>query len=134
MTSSPTADQPLFLNRHDGVGFVTPAPATRDVRVLLSPLLQEGMGDFAVGMTQIPAGVVGTRHSHPETTEIWMILSGRGRARIGDEDRPVAPGDVVYTPPGVSHQFVNDGDEPVTVYFLYSPSGAEQRVLDGGFK
>ena len=35
MSSSPTADVPLFLDRDDGVGFVTPAPATRDVRVLL---------------------------------------------------------------------------------------------------
>ncbi|MCY4632217.1 MAG: hypothetical protein OXE75_15225 [bacterium] len=35
MASKATAGEPLFLDRDDGVGFVTPAPATRDVRVLL---------------------------------------------------------------------------------------------------
>jgi len=122
--------EPLFLNREDGIGFVTPAPSPRDVRVLLSPLLQEEMEDFAMGITTVPPGVVGTLHAHPQTAEVWMFLSGHGRAVVGTEDRPTAPGDVVYTPPGVEHQFINDSDGPVTLFWLYSPAGDEKFVLN----
>ena len=41
-------------------------------------------------------------HSHP-THEFYYILSGRGIMRIGDEERAVAQGDLVYTPPDTVH-------------------------------
>ena len=41
-------------------------------------------------------------HSHP-THEFYYILSGRGTMKIGDEEREVAQGDLVYTPPETAH-------------------------------
>lgn len=131
---SAAATEPLFLEPSDGVGLVTPEPSPRDVRVLLSPLLQDGMGDYAVGITTVPPGVVGTLHSHPETAEVWMIVEGNGLARVGDQERPVTSGSIVYTPPGVPHQFINRSDAPVKLFWLYSPSGGEQAVIDAEFR
>ena len=46
----------------------------------------------------------------------------------------VGPGQVVYTPPGVEHQFVNTGDEPVKLFWTFSPPGPERRVIDETFR
>jgi len=41
-------------------------------------------------------------HSHP-THEFYYVLRGRGIMTIGDEDRDIAQGDLVYIPPDVVH-------------------------------
>jgi quercetin dioxygenase-like cupin family protein len=41
-------------------------------------------------------------HSHP-THEFYYVLRGRGIMTIGDEDRSIAQGDLVYIPPDVVH-------------------------------
>ena len=41
-------------------------------------------------------------HSHP-THEFYYVLRGRGIMTIGDEDRTIAQGDLVYIPPDVVH-------------------------------
>ena len=35
------------------------------MKVLLSPLLQEGLEDFSIGVTEVPPHGEGTRHNHP---------------------------------------------------------------------
>ena len=41
-------------------------------------------------------------HSHP-THEFYYVLRGRGVMTVGDEDRTIAQGDLVYIPPDVVH-------------------------------
>jgi quercetin dioxygenase-like cupin family protein len=41
-------------------------------------------------------------HSHP-THEFYYIIAGRGIMKIGDEEREVGQGDLVYTPPNITH-------------------------------
>ncbi len=47
-------------------------------------------------------------HSHP-THEFYYILSGRGIMQIGDEDRQVRQGDLVYIPPEATHSIWSAG-------------------------
>ncbi len=128
------AGQPIVTDIGQGVGLTTPAPAVRTVKVLLSPLLQDGLEDFSVGITEVPPHGEGTRHNHPTAAEVWLFFAGRGRAIVGDREYPTGPGTVVYTPPGTFHQFVNTGDEPVKLYFLYVPAGEAQAILDAEFR
>ena len=95
--------QPIVTDIAQGVGLTTPAPAVRTVKVLLSPLLQEGLEDFLVGITEVPPNGEGTRHNHPHATEVWLFFAGRGRAIFGDREYPTGPGTVVYTPSGTFH-------------------------------
>ena len=104
------------------------------MKVLLSPLLQEGLEDFSVGVTEVPPHGEGTRHNHPDAAEVWLFFAGRGRAIVGDREYPTGPGTVVYTPPGTFHQFINTGDEPVKLYFLYVPGGEARAILDAEFR
>lgn len=117
-----------------GKGMTTPPPHERHVRVLLSPLIQDGIEDFAVGFTEVPPFIAGTRHHHKNGSEIWLLYSGNGLARVGEEEFQVSAGSVVYTPAGTEHQFVNNTSEPVRLYFLYVPSGEEKAVIDGEFR
>ena len=76
--------------------------------------------------TEVPPHGEGIRHDHPHAAEVWLFFAGRGRAIVGDREYPTGPDTVVYTPPGTFHQFVNTGDEPVKLYFLYVPAGEAQ--------
>jgi mannose-6-phosphate isomerase-like protein (cupin superfamily) len=55
-------------------------------------------------------------HYHPQTEEIYYILEGHGRMRIGSEARDVGPGDAIAIPPGSAHQIINTGER--TLLFL----------------
>jgi quercetin dioxygenase-like cupin family protein len=59
-------------------------------------------------------------HIHPFHDEIGYVLAGSGSVTIGDDERPVRPGDVWVIPANTPHaaQF---GDEPVRVLFVSSP-------------
>ena len=131
MAASPCP--PLAVTDDDGVGLTTPEPYVRHVKVLLSPLLQEGLGDFSVGSCEVPPGQAGSLHTHPGTVEVWMFYEGEGRAVVGGREFTTGPGSVVYTPPGAAHQFFNTGDTPARLFWLYSPAGAERNVIESEF-
>ena len=65
---------------------------------------------------RLPPGASTTPHYHPLTEEIYYLLEGRGRMRIGDEMRDVGPGDAIAIPPGAVHTITNTGTE--TLRFL----------------
>jgi mannose-6-phosphate isomerase-like protein (cupin superfamily) len=50
-------------------------------------------------------------HYHPQTEEIYYILSGSGEMRIREESQEVGPGDGIIIPPGAAHQIRNIGEE-----------------------
>jgi mannose-6-phosphate isomerase-like protein (cupin superfamily) len=58
---------------------------------------------------RLPPGASTTPHYHPRTEEIYYVLEGAGRMRIGDEARDVGPGDAIAIPPGAVHMIVNTG-------------------------
>jgi len=60
---------------------------------------------------RLPVGRSTTPHRHIKTEEIYFILAGEGRMQLGDETRPVGPGDAIAIPPGETHQMTNTGGE-----------------------
>lgn len=58
-----------------------------------------------------------TRHSHPETDEFFLVLSGSLTIRLDDGDVALRPGQVYVVPRGTPHQ-------------PYSPEGAEVLLLE----
>ena len=48
-----------------------------------------------------------TRHSHPQTDEVFLVLSGSLTIRLGDGDVTLAPGQLYVVPRGVPHQPVS---------------------------
>jgi mannose-6-phosphate isomerase-like protein (cupin superfamily) len=63
---------------------------------------------------RLPPGAATTPHHHMKTEEIYYVLQGRGRMRLGQESRPVGPGDAIAIPSGTVHQITNTGDTVLT--------------------
>ena len=61
-------------------------------------------------------------HYHPKTEEIYYLLSGTGRMRIGDVLHDVGPGDAVAIPPGAVHEITNTGDQVLTFLCCCAPA------------
>jgi quercetin dioxygenase-like cupin family protein len=56
-----------------------------------------------VGRYRMAKGTGADAHAHPNE-QIIYLLEGRLRARVGDEERIVEPGDVIHVPPNVVHE------------------------------
>jgi len=65
---------------------------------------------------RVPVGAATAPHFHPQTEEIYYILSGTGQMRIESETSTVGPGDAIAIPPGQTHQITNTGKD--TLVFL----------------
>jgi mannose-6-phosphate isomerase-like protein (cupin superfamily) len=57
-----------------------------------------------------------TRHSHPDTDEVFLVLSGSLTIRMDDGDVTLGPGQLFVVPQGTPHQpFSADGAEVLLV-------------------
>jgi mannose-6-phosphate isomerase-like protein (cupin superfamily) len=57
-----------------------------------------------------------TRHSHPETDEVFLVLSGSLTIRMDDGDVTLGPGQLYVVPKGTPHQpYSADGAEVLLV-------------------
>jgi mannose-6-phosphate isomerase-like protein (cupin superfamily) len=70
-------------------------------------------------------------NSHPDSTEIFVVLSGEGRAFSDEHSVDLRPGDVLILPPGSVHRIVNTSptERLYTVTIMANDPGA----LPGGF-
>ncbi len=55
----------------------------------------------------VPPGVRTASHYHPQTEEIYYILSGTGLMYLAGETRSVSAGDAIAIPPGKVHWIEN---------------------------
>lgn len=53
--------------------------------------------------------------------ELYVIASGRGRFRRGDETVQFAPGDLLFVPAGMPHRFESFGADFGTWVLFYGP-------------
>ena len=86
-----------------------------------------GMQRVHLTLARIPPGKESfIYHSHAAEEEFVYILSGRGRAEVGDEVFEVGPGDFLGFPtPSVGHHLTNPYDEDL-VYLM----GGEQASVE----
>jgi mannose-6-phosphate isomerase-like protein (cupin superfamily) len=59
---------------------------------------------LSVGIYSLPAGGVDPQQPHTED-EVYYIVEGRGHIRVGNKDRIVEPGTVVFVAANVEHRF-----------------------------
>lgn len=59
---------------------------------------------------RLEPGQASTRHRHRTQEELYLLLEGTGRARIGDEVLTLSPQDTVLVEPGTVRQLFNDTD------------------------
>jgi mannose-6-phosphate isomerase-like protein (cupin superfamily) len=80
---------------------------------------------LSVGLAIWPAGSADRQRPHREE-EVYYVIGGRGAIRVGDEDRAVRPGSLVFVAAGVEHNF-HDIQEDLRVLVFWAPPHAAPR-------
>ena len=96
-------------------GMISQARASSDAyapEVLRSELL-------SVGLYIVPAGGPDDQSPHAED-EVYYVIEGRGQIRVGDEERPVKAGSLVFVATGVEHRF-HDIEADLRVLVFWAP-------------
>jgi HTH-type transcriptional regulator, repressor for puuD len=70
------------------------------------------------GITEFPVGAGIPLHTH-NVEESVLILEGQATAVIGADSFELEPGDATWAPAGVPHRFVNRGEGPMRIYWVY---------------
>ncbi|HTO55506.1 MAG TPA: cupin domain-containing protein [Myxococcota bacterium] len=60
-------------------------------------------------------------HAHAGCDKVYLVLEGRGRVRVGDEERPLAAGEAVLAGSGEVHGIENDSAARLVVLTWMSP-------------
>ena len=82
---------------------------------------QFGARNLAVTWVEGAPGSQQPVHAHENSEQAYVIVRGSGRMILGDEERDVDPGTLVFIPPGTPHAIRNDGDEPLVYVSATSP-------------
>jgi uncharacterized cupin superfamily protein len=107
-------------------------PLNPGSEVHLRPLSElVGMARVRLTLARIPPGKESfAYHTHEADEEFVYILSGRGRAEIGEETVEVGPGDFMgFATPSVAHHLINPYDDDL----VYLMGGERSRVEVGTF-
>ncbi len=75
------------------------------------------------------AGEDTPKNPHTED-EIYQIVSGAGKIRVGDETHAVGPGDVVYVERGLEHDFFDIDEEIVALITFLSTEPSSYSIRE----
>jgi mannose-6-phosphate isomerase-like protein (cupin superfamily) len=91
--------------------------ALASISEIWSPLTVAVMNDYDVRVVKVHGEF--TRHSHPETDELFFLLSGHLIIRLDDLDVELTPGQLFVVPRGLYHRPISDDGAEV---LLFEPS------------
>ena len=109
----------------------TPPPHAFDPEWALRQL-PEGHGEawrvlFEHGSLEL--GIYAPRGHDPQQPhtrdEIYVVISGTGYFRNGDQRHAFKPGDLLFVPAGVIHRFEAFSEDLATWVIFYGPEGGE---------
>lgn len=78
---------------------------------------------LSVGLYTLPAGGVDPQQPHTED-EVYYIVEGRGFIRVGEEDRAVEAGTIVFVAANVEHRFHTIGQD-LKILVFFAPAERE---------
>ncbi len=58
---------------------------------------------------------------HENEDHVFYVLSGRAKAKVGDDDFDVEPGDALYVPKGTVHNVRIQGGEVFRIAVVFAP-------------
>jgi mannose-6-phosphate isomerase-like protein (cupin superfamily) len=93
----------------------------------VTPLGRQPGGVPIFRLTLPPALSTVQRQVH-DGTEWLLVLAGRLRIVLGDNEFVLEPDDAAEFDPRVPHGFANAGEEPVDFLGLFGPEGQRQHV------
>jgi mannose-6-phosphate isomerase-like protein (cupin superfamily) len=106
------------INYRDAAPFTTVDGST--IRELMAHR-NSAIRNQSLAEARLPVGKATIPHHHKVTEEIYYILSGTALMTLGNEARPVGPGDAIAIPPGQRHTIENTGSEELVFLCTCAP-------------
>jgi mannose-6-phosphate isomerase-like protein (cupin superfamily) len=107
----------------------------REIDGLVSHILLEKgdapAGELSVTWVEVAPGSEQKPHSH-DPQQVYVITRGQGRMKVGDEEREVHEGQMVFIPPNQEHGIVNTGQETLTYVSAATPAFPVTDLYDAG--
>lgn len=82
--------------------------------------------DLSVGLYELAAGSTDPQGPHTED-EVYHVVSGRATITVGDEERPVGPGSIVFVAADAVHRF-HDITEDLVMLVFFGPAEYTHRA------
>lgn len=82
---------------------------------------------MSLGLYKLEAGALDAQEPHLED-EIYYVASGRGIITVGDEDRPVQQGSVIFVAAKVNHRF-HSITEDLSLLVFFAPAEGTTPVM-----
>jgi len=80
---------------------------------------------LSVGLYRLPAGAEDEQRPHGEE-EVYLVLEGRSRFRMGDDELEVGPGHLLTVPPRVEHGFHSITEDLLLLVFFAPAEGTAE--------
>jgi len=129
-----TTAKPLIIEKHEGELRVRRIPAdsasvpmsmpSSEFMLKVSPK-NNGSQQLVLGTEEIAPGGRIRKHKHLRQDEILLIQTGTARVRVGDMEREVHAGGLVFLPRNTTIELENIGSEPIALVFIFSAPGFE---------
>jgi quercetin dioxygenase-like cupin family protein len=111
-------------------GHVIENPLSGELITIHKTAADTGGALLAWELALAAGGRVPSSHAHPRQEEIFTVLEGRMRFRIGTRTTTAGPGETVRVPPGAVHHFANPGPEAARVAVETRPALDMQALLE----
>jgi mannose-6-phosphate isomerase-like protein (cupin superfamily) len=79
---------------------------------------------LSLGLYRLPTGSVDPQSPHTED-EVYYVVSGKAQIQVGEEDRSVCAGSIVFVAAHVPHRFHTIAED-LTVLVFFAPAEYSQ--------
>lgn len=85
--------------------------------------------NLSLAEATVAPGEATTAHYHRRSEELYLVTAGRGRLRVGEDEREIEPGDCAVIPPGTVHKLWNIGEEDLVVVCACAPAYSHEDTV-----
>jgi mannose-6-phosphate isomerase-like protein (cupin superfamily) len=66
------------------------------------------------------------RHAHADADKIYLVIQGKGRFKIGDDERELGPDEIVLAPADLDHGVRNESNDRLVLLVFMAPNPNQQ--------
>ena len=97
------------------------------LKEILSPFKDDIDVGYSLALARIEPGKTTRKHRLKASSEVYVILHGKGLMYIDDEKAEVREGHIIYIPPGAVQRTKNTGNEDLVFLCIVEPPWRKER-------
>lgn len=115
----------LIKNKSDVPGFL--AGDHTEIQEILHPKNDFLEISYSLALATLEPGKCSLPHILHNSSELYIIVKGKGRVFIDQGEEEVGEGQIVFIPKGVEQWIENIGDSRLEFYCIVSPPWSEEQ-------